>query len=92
MILIGLWHGITLKFALWGAYHGAGLFAHKVYSDRTRRYYLRWKQTSPHAARLLSAAAVLLTFHFVLLGWVFFALPTVRDARRFLDVLFGGLL
>jgi alginate O-acetyltransferase complex protein AlgI len=90
MVLIGLWHGITLNFAVWGAWHGIGLFLYKVYSDRTRRYYLRWKQVYPLRTRILSAAGVILTFHFVLLGWVFFALPNMQNARRFFAVLFGG--
>jgi D-alanyl-lipoteichoic acid acyltransferase DltB (MBOAT superfamily) len=89
MVLIGLWHGITLNFAFWGAWHGLGLFIHKVYSDQTRRYTLRWKQAYPLRSRLLSAAGAVLTFHFVLLGWVLFALPNMEAARHFFSVLLG---
>ena len=39
MIVIGLWHGIALNFVLWGTWHGVGLFIHKQWSDRTRKWY-----------------------------------------------------
>jgi D-alanyl-lipoteichoic acid acyltransferase DltB (MBOAT superfamily) len=73
MLLIGLWHGITLNFIFWGLWHGAGLFLQNRWSEFTRTHY-------PHLggdARLqpvLQIGGILLTFHFVALGWVFFAL------------------
>ncbi len=36
MLLIGLWHGVTLNFAIWGAWHGLGLFFHNRWSDALR--------------------------------------------------------
>ncbi|MDX1377872.1 MAG: MBOAT family O-acyltransferase, partial [Anaerolineales bacterium] len=33
MLLIGLWHGITWNFILWGAWHGLGLFLHNRWSS-----------------------------------------------------------
>jgi alginate O-acetyltransferase complex protein AlgI len=33
MILIGLWHGITLNFVLWGLWHGLGMFIQNRWSD-----------------------------------------------------------
>ena len=36
MVMIGLWHGITLNFVIWGVWHGIGLWVHKLYTDRTR--------------------------------------------------------
>jgi alginate O-acetyltransferase complex protein AlgI len=73
MLLIGLWHGITLNFVLWSLWHGLGLFLQNRWSDflRTRPDLL------PQAPRLQSAlqiGGIVLTFHFVALGWVFFAL------------------
>src|SRR5690242_15225101 len=32
MLLIGLWHGITLNFVLWGLWHGFGLFVQNRWS------------------------------------------------------------
>jgi alginate O-acetyltransferase complex protein AlgI len=74
MLAIGLWHGVTWGFVVWGLWHGLGLFVHKVYSDRTRPYYLRLRG-HPRLGRAVEMAGVILTFHFVVLGWVWFALP-----------------
>jgi alginate O-acetyltransferase complex protein AlgI len=74
MLAIGLWHGVTWGFVVWGLWHGLGLFVHKVYSDRTRPYYLRLRG-HPRLGRAVEIAGVALTFHFVVLGWVWFALP-----------------
>jgi alginate O-acetyltransferase complex protein AlgI len=88
MFLIGMWHGVTFNFALWGLWHGVGLFIHKQITDHTRVWYLRVRQhTWPR--RLITAGSVFVTFHFVALGWVFFALPTPGDSLDMLARLFG---
>lgn len=73
MLLIGLWHGITLNFIFWGLWHGLGLFVQNRWSDFVRARYPNIQQD-----RLLQSAlqigGIVLTFHFVALGWVFFAL------------------
>ncbi len=79
MIVIGIWHAVAWNFLLWGLWHGVGLFAHKVWSDRTHRKYLALKQR-PRLERLWNLAGILLTFHFVTLGWVWFALTDVGQA------------
>lgn len=89
MIVIGLWHGISLNFFIWGLWHGLGLFAHKMWSDRTRAWQRklannRWQK------QLWTAVAWLLTFHYVVLGWVWFALPTPALALQTLAKLFGA--
>lgn len=79
MVVIGLWHGVSGHFVLWGLWHGLGLFAHKWWSDRTRPLYLALRD-QPRRARALEIAGVALTFHFVALGWVWFALPDLGVA------------
>ncbi|GAB4517500.1 MAG: hypothetical protein OHK0046_24140 [Anaerolineae bacterium] len=88
MIVIGLWHGITLNFFIWGAWHGVGLFIHKQWTDRTRPFYRRLEQR-PALKRLESAGSWFLTFHFVMLGWVWFALPQTAQSVRVLRELFA---
>jgi alginate O-acetyltransferase complex protein AlgI len=73
MLLIGLWHGVTLNFVLWGTWHGLGLFLQNRWSDFMRVRFPNLGQNT----RLQSAlqfGGILLTFHYVALGWVFFAL------------------
>lgn len=89
MLIIGLWHGVTWHFFIWGAWHGVGLFVHKQWSDRTRKWYLRLK-ARPVYHRLWTAFAWFLTFHFVVLGWVWFALPDLSLALRVFRGLLGG--
>jgi alginate O-acetyltransferase complex protein AlgI len=88
MLVIGLWHGVTLNFVIWGLWHGLGLFAHKLWSDRTRARYLRLKQ-QPQALQVWTLAGVLITFHFVVLSWVWFALSQPETAVTVFGRLWG---
>ncbi len=87
MLLIGLWHGVTPNFLIWGAWHALGLFAHNRWSDfaKTR---LAWVGERPRLQRAVNAAGALLTFHFVALGWVWFALSTPAASLQVLARLF----
>jgi alginate O-acetyltransferase complex protein AlgI len=86
MVLIGMWHGIALNFILWGAWHGLGLFAHNRWSELTKAGFSR---LSINQQKLLNIGGTLLTFNFVALGWVFFALPEPSLSLHFLQTLFG---
>ena len=76
MLLIGLWHGVTLNFILWGTWHGLGLFLQNRWSDFAKT---RFNINNPRLQSAMQLGGILLTFHFVALGWVFFALskPTL---------------
>jgi len=73
MLLIGLWHGITLNFIFWGIWHGLGLFLQNRWSDFVRTRFPALVQ-NPSLQPALQVGGILLTFHFVAFGWVFFAL------------------
>ena len=73
MLLIGLWHGITLNFIVWGLWHGIGLFLQNRWSEFVRTRYSNPVQDN-RLRPVLAIGGTLLTFHFVALGWVFFAL------------------
>lgn len=88
MITIGLWHGITVNFLIWGIWHGAGLFVHKQWSDRTRKWY-RGLGGKLSQKRAWTIFAWLVTFHYVVIGWVWFALPDFDGAVRVLRGLMG---
>ena len=89
MLLIGLWHGVTWNFAIWGAWHGIGLFIHNRWSD-TLRSRLAFLETRPFFQKSLGAAGTLLTFHYVTLGWVWFALPTPQLSWQVFARLFNA--
>jgi alginate O-acetyltransferase complex protein AlgI len=88
MIVIGLWHGVTWHFVAWGVWHAAGLFIHKLYSDRTRRYYLKLR-ARPRTAKVIEIVGIVVTFHFVVIGWVWFALPDIGTGWDVFLKLFG---
>ncbi len=75
MTLIGLWHGITWNFFLWGAWHGLGLFVQNRWSDWVKAR-LDVSALRPLPRLALQGGGWLLTFLYVSLGWVWFALPT----------------
>ena len=89
MVVIGLWHGITLPFVIWGVWHGFGLFVHKLWSDRTRKWYRELRKNEPRRLQLWTWAGILITFHFVVIGWVWFALPDAGLAWNVFLRLFG---
>lgn len=74
MALIGVWHGITWNFLIWGLWHGLGLFVHNRWSE-----WIRPRFADPTPGQLSHIAlgwlSWLATFVFVALGWVWFALP-----------------
>ena len=88
MILIGLWHGVTLNYVLWGAWHGMGLFIHNRWSEFSRGRLPGWT-SSPRGQSVMNVIGVFLTFNYVTLGWLFFTLSTPALAWQALLKLFG---
>jgi D-alanyl-lipoteichoic acid acyltransferase DltB (MBOAT superfamily) len=73
----GYWHGPTIEFVLWGLWHAAGLIGFDLYRQRAMRRRLKLKKKPPQgrAALLQRVWATALTFTFVSVGWIFFAVP-----------------
>ena len=88
MILIGLWHGISWNFILWGLWHGLGLVAHNRWASWLRGRRLLWSENE--SIQWVSGwLGTALTFHYVALGWVFFALPSSGLSMSIFEKLFG---
>ena len=88
MLLIGLWHGLTWNFAIWGLWHAFGLFIHNRWSSWIQKRPQQGKPPSRLEAAL-SFSGWILTFHYVTLGWVWFALPDTQVALAMFQKLLG---
>ncbi len=69
MVTVGLWHGLTPAFLVWGFWHGLGMFfVSQFYSYRPPKPDQRqaWD-------RVKIALSTIGTVFFVMLGWVWFA-------------------
>ena len=89
MTLIGLWHGVTWNFVLWGLWHAVGLFIHNRWAVflHARRDRI---PSAFYTSKAMRAVSLVLTFNFVALGWVWFALPSVQMSWETLIRMFGG--
>lgn len=72
MFVIGIWHGSTLNFAAWGLYHGVGLMVNRW-----------WRLTigrSIPSNWFTYIVGVIITFHFVTIGWALFVTNSLQDS------------
>jgi alginate O-acetyltransferase complex protein AlgI len=88
MVLIGLWHGFTLNFIVWGVWHALGLFIHNRWSEWARPH-ASILEKRPRTRQVLSVGGWFITFNYVSLGWVWFALPSLADSMLVFHKLFG---
>jgi alginate O-acetyltransferase complex protein AlgI len=88
MVVIGLWHELSLRFLGWGLYHGAGI---AVWTAVSRWRMALWPPASvpPPLAALGRMASVLLTFNFVVAGFAFAKEPSLGEALRAYRILMG---
>jgi alginate O-acetyltransferase complex protein AlgI len=88
MILIGLWHGISWNFVFWGFWNGIGLFIQnqistwiiKNFSKENPFWQLNW---------ITKSISVTVTFVYISLGWVWFALPDLNTSFHVFATLMG---
>ena len=89
MLVIGLWHGVTPNFVIWGAWHGLGLFIHNRWSSFAGAKVNSLTADKPGLAKTFQISGMLFTLLYVSLGWIWFALPTTKDALMAFGKLFG---
>ena len=82
MLLGGLWHGASYNFIAWGGLHGLALAFHKGWRDLLHKP----KTARSHGGK--KTAAIILTFHFAALCWVFFRNSTFEGSLTMLNQIF----
>lgn len=88
MLLIGMWHGITINYILWGMYHALGLIIANRWSEWTRKLKEKWTQKH-WVGKVFNITGIVLTFNIVAIGWLFFALRTPSQVLDFVKSLLG---
>ena len=84
----GLWHGAKWTFVLWGALHGVFMVLFVASEPSRERFWGRIRAVAPPLVYFRKPLAILITFHVVLLTWVFFRANSMHDAWTLLDHLF----
>ena len=88
MMFIGLWHQFSLNWLMWGVINGLGLWAYKIISDRTKKWFR--KQTgTPRRFQIATTVNAVITFHFVLISFSFVAFPTVNQTIDYWFAILG---
>ncbi len=85
MGLVGLWHGASWNFIIWGGLHGLFLVLHRFWKSYSSRF--RWKMPSV----IGRAFGWMLTFHAVAFAWIFFRAPDLTNVWRILGKIFRGV-
>jgi len=84
MLVLGLWHEFSARYALWGLYHGAGIALCQAWKRRVPA-----PRTTGTGPRLRRGAAWLLTQGFVVLGFAFTRGATPGEAFSTVATIFG---
>ncbi len=76
MVLGGLWHGASLRFLCWGAFHGISLALHKLLMS----IFPSMKKSGDEMKPVWRILGIILTFHLVSFGWIFFRATSFQIA------------
>ncbi len=87
MILIGLWHGFYLTFALFGVVHASYMSVDALTQKTRKRLYKRYAALD----RLTDVLGPLVTFHLIAVAFVFFRADSVATVESFFAHLTAGL-
>ena len=88
MLLGGLWHGASWHYVVWGAFHGVGLvFCHSYDAFAKSESAFAGALRKFHGTSIGVVLSVLVTFLFVLVGWVFFRADTIAQSLQLLQAM-----
>jgi alginate O-acetyltransferase complex protein AlgI len=75
MLIAGVWHGANMTFVVWGALHGIYI----IIFDLTKNTFKN---------KIPKFISIFVTFHFVLLGWIFFRAVNIEQALEIISTIF----
>jgi alginate O-acetyltransferase complex protein AlgI len=82
-LLSGFWHGASWTFVIWGGLHGLYLIGGRLVGRLIRYVELNWSQDKPNY--VIQGFKLILTFHLVLVAWIFFRAESVETAVLILE-------
>jgi alginate O-acetyltransferase complex protein AlgI len=82
MSISGLWHGANWTFIVWGLLHGIYLAAHRLLQLNK---WLPTRFPNLWTKRAWTFIGIIITFHAVLVTWVFFRAPSISVAIEVLQ-------
>lgn len=77
LLVIGLWHDISLQYLLWGAYHGVGIVIWQLF-QRAKPWLPRPER--PVSRKIVDGISIAATVHFVWFGFVLVWQPNLVSA------------
>jgi len=83
-LMIGLWHELSLRFLFWGLYHATGVLVWQAWQRRKRRWKIPVAKTRI-TKTFANGLAMLLTVHYVWLGFALVGQPDFRSAVTLLN-------
>jgi D-alanyl-lipoteichoic acid acyltransferase DltB (MBOAT superfamily) len=86
MLFVGIWHELSVKYFLWGLYHGVGIMTHRYY-HRILSGYDRFENRFVKSGMWL--INVFVTLHFVIIGFVLNKESSLVDSWLALQQLLG---
>jgi alginate O-acetyltransferase complex protein AlgI len=76
LLVIGLWHEISLRYLVWGLYHGLGIVVWQLF----QRYKpQRWRAQTLWTQRCAAALSTVFTLNFVIVGFAITKQATLAD-------------
>ncbi|MBI4847227.1 MAG: MBOAT family protein [Nitrospirae bacterium] len=88
-LISGLWHGANWTFAVWGGLHGFYYLCSIWTADFRERLTAYFRL--PEYPFIRKVLQVFITFHLVLLAWIFFRASSISDAFMIINNMFSGL-
>jgi D-alanyl-lipoteichoic acid acyltransferase DltB (MBOAT superfamily) len=87
MLLGGLWHGAAWHFVIWGAYHGLLLCAYKFITPSLDALP---KVKNKLFRKIWLGTKIILFFHLICLGWLFFRVESISQIIEMLKAVFSN--
>lgn len=93
LFIAGIWHGSTWNFVIFGVVHGAGVAGSQIYGQTLRQVIKPSGVQAYMRNRWITGVAMLVTFHYVCLAFLFFPQDlgrTTSIVSRAFNTVIGG--